>query len=248
MSIALLSAEPRVLLYRGWVCGELTADFCMPTLHCEHDRMCVWCCLLQRAHGLWSRCCPTSLPYRSAQGERGKPCDILSSFSRAQAELLVQALQLKCEKAVLRGRTDASGVKSWARAVELSTSTQLIPQAQHIQSLNVKLIFSLSIFFFFYKHRMNKKRTLRTNPVKLFLAGWEEKETERTITTLFLFCNIWSVVRYGRGEEAMQTQIIQGWICCVGGWDFGRAGQDQDEAMWAQWLGMKEDKSFQAHL
>lgn len=83
----------------------------------------------------------------------------------------MQALQLKCEKAVLRGRTDASGVKSWARAVELSTSTQLIPQAQHIQSLNVKLIFSLSIFFFFYKHRMNKKRTLRTNPVKLFLAG-----------------------------------------------------------------------------
>lgn len=106
----------------------------------------------------------------------------------------------------------------------------------------------LEYFFFFYKHRMNKKRTLRANPVKLFLAGWEEKETERTITALFLFCSIWSVVRYGRGEEAMQTQIIQGWICCVGGWDFGRAGQDQGEAMWAQWLGMKEDKSFQAHL
>lgn len=164
-------------------------------------------------------------------------------LSRAQAELLVQALQLECEKAVLRGRTDASGVKSWAGAVELSTSTELIPQAQHIQSLNVKLIFSLSIFFF-YKHRMNKKRTLRTNPVKLFLTGWEGKETERTISALFLFCSIWSVVRYGRGEEAMQTQIIWGWICCVGGWDFGRTGAGCSHAGTMAWNKGRQILSF----
>lgn len=116
----------------------------MPALHCERDRMCA---VNSNEHtgcevGAAPRACPTAQPRRSGESP--------AASSAPSAELLVQALQLECEKAVLRGRTDASGVKSWAGAVELSTSTELIPQAQHIQSLNVKLIFSLSIFFFFF--------------------------------------------------------------------------------------------------
>lgn len=73
----------------------------------------------------------------------------LSSFGKAGAKIVFANIGAEMwENSAGRRRRDSPGVKSWARTVELSTSSEeLIPQAQHIQSLNAKLIFSLSIFF-----------------------------------------------------------------------------------------------------
>lgn len=73
-----------------------------------------------------------------------------------------------------RRRTDASGVESWARSVELSTSRERADSpSSAIQSLNVKLIFSLSRFFFFSftSTQWIKIKSYELIQLKLFLAG-----------------------------------------------------------------------------
>lgn len=74
-----------------------------------------------------------------------------------------------------RRRTDASGVESWARSVELSTSRERADSpSSAIRSLNVKLIFSLSSFFFFSSFTSTqwiKIKSYELIQLKLFLAG-----------------------------------------------------------------------------
>lgn len=71
-----------------------------------------------------------------------------------------------------RRRTDASGVESWARSVELSTSRERADSpSSAIRSLNVKLIFSLSNFFSFTSTQWIKIKSYELIQLKLFLAG-----------------------------------------------------------------------------